>query len=232
MEKGQRKQEPLEIAGLGALIIGLILEVAVGSGQIGLEPSGRLVGELDAGLQDGHREPVGGHGSEPEPVVRVRVGLDLELLYPLELGEPGNGQVAVLQHDPAAVSPAGLDVLLGDVALALAERELGHPAALHLLLLGELVEVGHGVRAGREHENDGRHAGGVEEGVREVELRVRGEGVAQVLLHVVADQDDQFLLPEGLQQDQLLEHVEPRFERAGQRFFPGVLGLHELLEVF
>ena len=170
VEKGEGEQEPLELVRLRALFISRVLEVAVGSRQIGLEPARRLVGQFNSRLQNRHWEPICRHRSQPEPVIRVRVGLHLQLLDPLQLREPRDGQVAVLQDHPAAVSPAGFDVFLGDVALALSEGQLRHPAALHFLLLCELVEVGHRVRARGQNENDRGHAGRVEEGVREVEF--------------------------------------------------------------
>ena len=57
-----------------------------------------LVGDLDAVLQDGHGEVLGGHGAEEEAVVVVDlVGCLRQVLHqPLHGQHPRLGQVAVL----------------------------------------------------------------------------------------------------------------------------------------
>eukprot|EP00964_Phaeocystis_antarctica_P055484 scaffold32640_cov63-Phaeocystis_antarctica.AAC.2 len=90
-----------------------------GAEQVGAQPLGRLVGHLDAVLQDGHGELVRGPRGEPQPELgRGRVGVDV-LADLLERGHPGRVEVAVLQHDPAAL----LDGLLRHRVLPRREHE-------------------------------------------------------------------------------------------------------------
>lgn len=61
---------------------------------------GWLSGHLDAGLQDGNGEVRVGRGAEPQAEVCVRF-FHLQMLYQLvQLGHPGEGQVAVCQEHP------------------------------------------------------------------------------------------------------------------------------------
>ena len=62
-------------------------------------------------LQQQGRELLGGHGGQPKSVVVVRVIRVHLLTDPLELGEPGDGEVAVAKEHPAPALPGLLDHL-------------------------------------------------------------------------------------------------------------------------
>jgi len=123
VEEGQREEQLLELARLVGGVVELVLDLVVGPRQVGLKAFGRLVGELDAGLEHGHRELGRGHAGQPQAVQGVNLRLVLVLLDLLQRLQPADGQVAVLQADPVAVASAAHDVLSGFLALSLPERQ-------------------------------------------------------------------------------------------------------------
>ena len=115
--------------------------------QVGAQPLRGLVGHLDAVLQDGHGELVRGPRGEPQPKLgRGRVGVDV-LADLLERGHPGRVEMAVLQHDPAALLDGLVDELGGDRPLPLPERDRLDLLA-EALGVGELEQLRHRVLPG------------------------------------------------------------------------------------
>lgn len=87
------------------------------------EALGRVVGHLDAALQDGRGEVQAGVACQPQPKPGMRVGGREPLHDPFQRRHPGDRQVAVLQHHPAALVLCGLDEPRGLGALALSQGD-------------------------------------------------------------------------------------------------------------
>ena len=129
MEERQGVDEGLEVFGLVLVALEELLAGdgvgEVGAGEVGLESLGGLVGHLDAVLEDGSGELVGGVGGEPESEVRFGdfwIGGEF-LADAFEGGHPGNGQMAVLQHYPISALLSFLDHFFGHWTLSLTERD-------------------------------------------------------------------------------------------------------------
>lgn len=106
----------------------------------------------------------------------------------LQLGQPRDGQVAVLQADPLAIAGTLVNVLPGKAALALAER--AHAVlAIHAVLAGKRQEHGGWIGTGAEHEDDGGGVGGVLEGAGQIETGGISKGGTEGLEHL-KDHDD------------------------------------------
>mmetsp|Transcript_50868 Transcript_50868/g.110495 ORF Transcript_50868/g.110495 Transcript_50868/m.110495 type:complete len:516 (-) Transcript_50868:227-1774(-) len=69
VEEGHREDELLEGLGLVAGVEVLVAQVVVGALDVGAQPLGGLVGELDAVLKHRHGEGFGRHGREPQSEV-------------------------------------------------------------------------------------------------------------------------------------------------------------------
>jgi hypothetical protein len=113
--------------------------------------------------------------------------------------------VAVLEADPVAVDAAHLDVLFCLYALALSQRERLEPGSVHLVLLRECLEVGHGVSSRRQDEDDRGVGRTVCEGRSQVERRALDEFGAQVVSDIVFDEEYQLFAEQGEVDQQFLE---------------------------
>mmetsp|Transcript_26582 Transcript_26582/g.76087 ORF Transcript_26582/g.76087 Transcript_26582/m.76087 type:complete len:240 (-) Transcript_26582:132-851(-) len=110
VEEAEGEQGGLKLLALHAGVDVLLRELGVGALEVRLQVRGRLIGDLDAALEDGLRDEVPEAtlhgprrlGGEEGAEVLVRELLhDLEAA--LELLEPVLHQVDVLEHDPAAL---------------------------------------------------------------------------------------------------------------------------------
>ena len=137
----------------------------------------------------------------------------------LECGHPRCGQVAVLQHHPAALLALLADERGGDWALASAERDgvqlRGGVAALR----GEAQQGAHRVKAGRRHKEERRRPARVREGRVEVERRHLSVLAPHLLGDELGDARHERLGPEGPHDEQLREAAQLS-PRAGERDAP------------
>mmetsp|Transcript_24273 Transcript_24273/g.61082 ORF Transcript_24273/g.61082 Transcript_24273/m.61082 type:complete len:250 (+) Transcript_24273:1454-2203(+) len=217
MEEAKPKQEllPRPYLLVGTLIIPLlhqgikvhklvVCHVLVRTLDVCPQALGRLVGQLDARLENRRREHLGGHRGEPKPklIMELHVLVRLEQLF--QLWHPTRSKVAVLQAHPVAALTRRKDEGLGDGSLALAEGD--HLEALeNARILGEVVEVHGGIGTGRQYEDDGCQGRGVSKGGREI----KGWNVDEVLANVAHDKVchgiDDLLIPQDPHDQELLE---------------------------
>ena len=114
---GVRPLDALEELGVGDRVGEVRAE------QVGAQPLWRLVGHLDAVLEHRDGEVGRRRRREPQPEVGVRaVGREV-LADLLERRHPRDGEVAVLEHHPAAALQRLGDQPLRDRPLPLAERD-------------------------------------------------------------------------------------------------------------
>ena len=188
MEEGETEKQFLIFSGFFAGEIVFLLEIVVLALEIGLDALGRLVGDFDAGLENGDGELGSGVGSEPEPEIFVHFVGHHFLLDSLEDGQPGQTEMAILQAHPVSVPPARDDPLLGDFALALSQTHVVQPLQ-HFLLAGQTQQVLDGVCSGGQHENQRLGAIRVFERAFQVEHRTLREHWPQLspdeLLHAL-----------------------------------------------
>eukprot|EP00162_Nutomonas_longa_P015768 comp22409_c0_seq1/m.54601 comp22409_c0_seq1/g.54601 ORF comp22409_c0_seq1/g.54601 comp22409_c0_seq1/m.54601 type:complete len:806 (-) comp22409_c0_seq1:847-3264(-) len=205
MEEGQAKDELLELARLCARLILFFVDREERALQVGLDALGRLVGQLDAGLEHGHGEGLGRRRGQPETVVAVQIaGLGHGLLMQLlELGHPRCGKMAVLQTDPVAVLLSRMDELGRIGALALTERD--HVQAL-LVALGacKADQVCCRIGSRAENEDDWRGRGRILVGGLKIKWRELEILLAELLHDELAHQEDKLLLAEHLEQHDAL----------------------------
>ena len=224
MEEAQTEKQAFEHLGLRAAFeeLGVADRIHnVGAGQIRAQAFWGLVGHLHAALQDGGRELFGGVGGQPQAEVGVRLrGVWGQLLaYLLERGQPGHGQVAVLQHRPVPGLLAVHDYLGREGPLALAQRNRVHGLAL---LLREHVQRGKRVGARREDEDEGGDRGGLLVDFGQVEGRGVDELLAQALGHEILDRRDQLVGPQRAQNQEFVEGGELLADGRGQGLRLGV----------
>mmetsp|Transcript_175347 Transcript_175347/g.562466 ORF Transcript_175347/g.562466 Transcript_175347/m.562466 type:complete len:460 (+) Transcript_175347:949-2328(+) len=205
VEEGQAEEQVLVLEGLrGAGLEDVLADVLERSAQVRSETLGRLVGDLDAVLQDGHREEGRRHTREPQPVLFADLFRILRLLDLLEFTHPTGRQVTILQAHPVTGIPAQLDQGFGLGSLTLAEGdevEAVPIAPLH----GQLQQVLGWICAGGEHEDQRSDVHGVVVARAEVKGgRLDKEG-AQLGGHEVARHERQEILAQGLDDDHLLE---------------------------
>ena len=155
-----------------------------GAEQVGAQAERRLVGHLDAVLEDGDGEGGRRARREPEPVVLALAAGEHVLADLLERRHPADGEVAVLEHDPRAVGLRVHDELLRNGPLPLAERDGVGALAAKAARVAELEQLRHRVLARREDEDERHHARRVVEALLEVE---RGR-LDELLLHVLGDE--------------------------------------------
>mmetsp|Transcript_6911 Transcript_6911/g.16610 ORF Transcript_6911/g.16610 Transcript_6911/m.16610 type:complete len:820 (-) Transcript_6911:3765-6224(-) len=192
----------------------LVRHLEEGRPHVGLEALRRLFGHLDAGLQHGDGEGLGGHRGEPE----AELGVGLVLLHllgdALELGHPRDRKVTVLKQDPVARLDAVGDVALGGRALALAERDRHHAlGSAHFL--GEEEQILRRVRARRQHEDERRHAARVVVARAEVERRRLNVLLARLLNYEVLHGVHHLVLAERADHAHALQRGEV-VERLGE----------------
>mmetsp|Transcript_25191 Transcript_25191/g.84666 ORF Transcript_25191/g.84666 Transcript_25191/m.84666 type:complete len:256 (-) Transcript_25191:12061-12828(-) len=107
--------------GMRALVVDGLVHLGVRRPHVQLQAVGRLRHHFQRPLQDAQREAVRGLGREPE--AKVLVGRLHQFEPLLQLLQPRDEQMAVLQQDPVALGRALLDELLCLWALALAQRD-------------------------------------------------------------------------------------------------------------
>ena len=185
------------------------LYVGKGALRVGAQALGRLVGHLDAVLQHRDGKALGGHRAQEEPKVLMhggeRLGEPLHLL--LHGQHPRGGQVAVLQEDPVAELDGRVDELLGDRALALAQR-YRLQALAHAGLLGKAEERAHRVRAGAQYEDERRATRHVLEQRVQVGRRTLDEYLAEVFGHEERDRLHELVLGKGAYEYELVEGAQ------------------------
>ena len=153
VEERDRVQQLLERLGLIRAAVVLLRDVEECAREVRLHALRRLVRDLDAVLQDRHRELVARHGGEPQPELLVRLGRLVAggLEHLLELGQPETERWQFCRHTQ---SPVLRPFVMSDSAigpLALAERDDAQLALEHglALLLEEQQVVVHRRRRAR-----------------------------------------------------------------------------------
>jgi len=87
VEEAETEEQLLENLRFLAVVELYVAEVLIASEHVRAQPRGRLDGHLDAVLQHGDREIVGGHAGQPEAEVLVHVLVEV-VDEPLEFGHP------------------------------------------------------------------------------------------------------------------------------------------------
>eukprot|EP00968_Pinguiococcus_pyrenoidosus_P011500 scaffold926_cov248-Pinguiococcus_pyrenoidosus.AAC.13 len=220
VEEGQGEHQLLVRAGsraTAALVVGFF-EVQEGALEVRPQTLGRLIGDLDARLQNRHRELEARNGRQPQAVVvidGVRGGATgLHGLF--QTAQPRHGQVAVLEADPVACRLPLLHEALGHGALALPKADDLH-GVVHLHSRREVHQVVHHVCTGAQHKDERRHLAAVVVGSLEVEGRRLGERSSQTLAHVDSASEDGLLGSHNPQKQELLERRQLLSEAEGQR---------------
>mmetsp|Transcript_20840 Transcript_20840/g.49406 ORF Transcript_20840/g.49406 Transcript_20840/m.49406 type:complete len:523 (-) Transcript_20840:4973-6541(-) len=222
MEKAERKERCLKLAGLHASINVLLGELGVGAAEVRLQIRRRLVCHLDAPLQNWLWDKVPElplHGSrwlggEEAAEVLVSELLD-DLQGTLQILQPSLHQVDVLQHDPVTLTVSNVQLRHGHHILALPHGHvpvvLAQRQALRSLLAHGLHLL-HWIRAWRQDEENGRGAGGVLEGVPQNHREGRGAIAVHEVSAVGQDVADPFrhgsaaaVWTQGPKNQQLLE---------------------------
>mmetsp|Transcript_372 Transcript_372/g.699 ORF Transcript_372/g.699 Transcript_372/m.699 type:complete len:251 (-) Transcript_372:1384-2136(-) len=124
VEEAEAEEHLPEDPGLGARLEPLLVGDGVsaeGLHQVRLQAHGGLVGHLDAVLQDRDGEHGRGVGGQPQAEVAVGLLLGQVLTDLLQVAEPGDCEVAVLEDNPVAQLDSLLDHLLCLGTLALSE---------------------------------------------------------------------------------------------------------------
>mmetsp|Transcript_52395 Transcript_52395/g.112243 ORF Transcript_52395/g.112243 Transcript_52395/m.112243 type:complete len:287 (+) Transcript_52395:1098-1958(+) len=136
----------------------LLVEEGKRPPEVGRQPLGRFVCELQRPLQDPDRNTRGRVGGQEQPQARMgplhRVVVQLLLQSPAPLRH----EVDILQHDPVALLVPHLQLGHGHHVLALAH---GNVMVVHVYLqlhqpLTELLHLLHRVSSGGQDEKDGR----------------------------------------------------------------------------
>jgi hypothetical protein len=207
----------------------LISELGLGVEHHLLDIAGRLYGQLNTLLQYRNGEVRHGGSGQEQPEVPIGVGR-LELLdHLLQIRHPRNVQVRVLEEQPLPAVRTALEETLGDGALALPQGDLFEVVAR--LLLREGAQVGHGVGAGCDDEDDGRLFGrGLVALLDAEERRVHEEGVHD-FLDPLFDSRDDVVGPNCFVYQHFLEGVELLVPLSGERHFFRVLGVVDGLEL-
>ena len=174
--------------------------------QVELEAIGRLGDDLERTLQDADGKGGRRLRGQPEAKVRMRLGQLLQVL--LELLEPLDEQVAVLQHEPEAAAHRLLQVADGDLLLALAHRQQLHLGRAEVGALGELEQVGGRIRARTEYEDNGRHGRALVPDRLEADDGRRHELLAHHVRYVLRHGQVDAIDAEAAEEHELLELVE------------------------
>eukprot|EP00965_Chrysotila_dentata_P085322 2815180-Pleurochrysis_carterae.AAC.6 len=172
---------------------------------------------LDTVLE--HADWEGGRGRRREPEAEVgvrRVGSDL-LADLLERWHPAGGEVAVLQHHPAAGRQCFLDEPVRDGALALPKRDGLRALAAAAARVGKLEQLQHRVLAGREDEDERCHARRVLVAALEVKRRRLHERLAQLSPDKVTHRRHHLVRSEAAQHTQPIKRRDSLLPLARQR---------------
>mmetsp|Transcript_33722 Transcript_33722/g.73616 ORF Transcript_33722/g.73616 Transcript_33722/m.73616 type:complete len:922 (-) Transcript_33722:2039-4804(-) len=176
---------------------------AVAVPQPRLHAHGRLVGDLDAHLQQPDGELRVGLRRDPQAEVLVDLlRLDQELLHLVQVGQ---AQVHVLQQHPLALQRGRGHVLARNHLLALAHA---HAVRLDLLLLGEVLDQLGGVRARGQQADERAAAHRLQPGGLHVEGHRLDEHAAERVGDVVLRGDERAVLAHGAHHAHLLELVD------------------------
>ena len=190
VEVAEGEQDGLVLGLLAAHLQRLLGEVVQRLVQVGEDPAGRLVRDLDRRLQDCLGDDVlswrGSWVSAEEESIVGMSSLLLLLDLLLQAGQPQFDQVDVLENHPVPVLAGALHRLLGHLLLALAQRDVVE------VLVGRSVHqvppkgfhVFEGVHPWGEDEEHGGGRPGFLEGLREGNRALAGHVLgAQLLLH-------------------------------------------------
>mmetsp|Transcript_9865 Transcript_9865/g.19713 ORF Transcript_9865/g.19713 Transcript_9865/m.19713 type:complete len:292 (+) Transcript_9865:1203-2078(+) len=181
MEEGDHEHDRPQLSRLRALEK-LVAERRHGLEEVRLQAVGRLVGQLDAHLQNINGQRCRLRGEKEAEIVVCNGEIITPLLEPR--ARPLGREMDVLQKAPATVLVRGLDDLLSDRLLPLPQRH--EPKVPRLvrdpILFADLLRVLDRVDARGEDEEDGRLGRAVGEGALEVERQRRHVLLAHLLL--------------------------------------------------
>mmetsp|Transcript_57669 Transcript_57669/g.137354 ORF Transcript_57669/g.137354 Transcript_57669/m.137354 type:complete len:402 (+) Transcript_57669:1360-2565(+) len=214
MEKAEREERGLKLPRLQAGVDVLLGEFGVGASQVGLQVRRRLIGHLDAPLQDGLRDEVPElalhqsrrlRGQEASEVLMGELFDDLQRA--LQVFQPGLHQVNVLQHDPSTFLCHLVQAVQGDLLLALAHGDVQQlPVRLCLAQLSSQgLDGGRGVHTWEQHEEEGGDGRGLFEGDLHVEGRLLHKVLAQVVDHELRQRGADAVLAHDAEQEEALE---------------------------